>query len=56
MNEDVIPKYDRLMEEKENFDRFKDITEAIQEKQRLYLAYDYNQLKDRVEDTAGSHR
>ena len=42
------------MEDKENFDRFKDITEAIKEKNRLYLAYDYTQLKAQVEDTAGT--
>lgn len=56
MNEDVIPKYERLMEEKQNYDRYKDMTEGIQEKKRLYLAFDYSQLKDRVEDTHGSRK
>ena len=54
MSEEVMPQYARLMEDKANFDRYKDITEAIKEKNRLYLAYDYNQLKALVDDTAGT--
>ena len=42
MNEEVMPQYERLMEDKTNFDRYKEVTEAIKEKNRLYLAYDYS--------------
>lgn len=48
MQEDVMPKFGRLMEEKENFDNFKAISEQVQEKRRIYLAYNYSNLKDRV--------
>lgn len=56
IEEDVLPKYRRLMEEKQNCDRHKEICEQIDEKKRLQLAYDYSQLKDRVSDKAGSRR
>jgi len=56
MREDVTPEFERLMEEKAMFDQFKDLSERIEEKTRLYLAYDYNQLKDRVQDTQGSRK
>ena len=56
MSEEVMPQYSRLMEDKANFDKFKDITEAIKEKNRLYLAYDYSQLKAQVEDQGGTRQ
>ena len=54
MNEEVMPQYERLMEDKQNFDRYKEVSEAIKEKNRIYLAYDYNQLKAQVEDKDGN--
>ena len=42
------------MEEKANFDRFKQISDEIDDKSRLALAYDYSQLKAQVEDRAGT--
>ena len=56
MQEDVLPKYHRLMEEKQNFDRFNEVVEQIEEKRRLQLAYDYCTLKDRIDDKGGSRR
>ena len=54
MREEVLPQYERLMEEKANFDRFKQISDEIDDKSRLALAYDYSQLKAQVEDRAGT--
>ena len=42
------------MEDKANFDLYKEMCESIKEKQRLYLAYDYTQLKLQVNDTVGT--
>lgn len=56
IQEDVLPKYRRLMDEKANFDLFKEVIEIIVEKERLKLAYDYCHLKDCVEDKQGSRQ
>ena len=56
MREEVIPQYERLMEDKQNFDLYKHVCEQIKEKQRLYLAYEYTQLKAQVEDTSGTRQ
>ena len=56
MSEEVMPQFERLMEDKANFDRYKELSEQIQEKQRLYLAYDYSQLKAQVNDKDGTQQ
>ena len=54
--EEVEPKYQRMLEDKSNFDNFKKLSEEIEQKKRLYLAHKFCQLKVQVEETGASRK